>query len=50
MLKYFRRISKMGKDNGELKEYQPLLKDFQEPAQQIKVCKKEKKIYVFKYI
>uniref|UniRef100_A0A671LMV7 Solute carrier family 2, facilitated glucose transporter member 5 n=1 Tax=Sinocyclocheilus anshuiensis TaxID=1608454 RepID=A0A671LMV7_9TELE len=26
----------MGKDNGELKEYQPLLKDFKEPAQQIK--------------
>uniref|UniRef100_A0A8C1MMV0 Solute carrier family 2 member 11b n=1 Tax=Cyprinus carpio TaxID=7962 RepID=A0A8C1MMV0_CYPCA len=30
----------MGKDNGELKEYQPLLKDFQEPAQQIKVPSK----------
>uniref|UniRef100_A0A8C1Y1K1 Solute carrier family 2 member 11b n=1 Tax=Cyprinus carpio TaxID=7962 RepID=A0A8C1Y1K1_CYPCA len=40
MLKYFRRISKMGKDNGELKEYQPLLKDFKEPAQQIKVPSK----------
>uniref|UniRef100_A0A9J8CUH5 Solute carrier family 2, facilitated glucose transporter member 5 n=1 Tax=Cyprinus carpio carpio TaxID=630221 RepID=A0A9J8CUH5_CYPCA len=30
----------MGKDSGELKEYQPLLKDFKEPAQQIKVPSK----------
>ncbi|KAK9975246.1 hypothetical protein ABG768_023299 [Culter alburnus] len=40
MLKYFGRVSKMGKDNGELKEYQPLLKDFKEPVQQIKVPSK----------
>lgn len=40
MLKYFGRVSKMGKDNEELKEYQPLLKDFKEPVQQIKVCLK----------
>ncbi|TRY96692.1 hypothetical protein DNTS_005941 [Danionella cerebrum] len=36
MLKYLGRSLKMGKDEGEAKEYEPLLKDFKEPVQQIK--------------
>lgn len=38
ILKLFKgRVGKMGKENGEFKEYEPLLRDFKEPVQQIKV-------------